>query len=73
MTIEMHDPVGTLLRELEMPGITQESVGLTRRIQQQLAEAGKHGRTRAASPSPVVPPPAGDGQEDAPLATMLIQ
>lgn len=29
LTIEMHDPQGTILRELELRGITQHSVALT--------------------------------------------
>lgn len=29
MTIEMYDPEGTLLSELQMPGITQESIAIT--------------------------------------------
>jgi integrase len=64
--------------DLEMTGeytfVTAERQNeLTRRIQQQLAEASKQVETPAASPSPEVPPSAGNGQSDPPLATMLIQ
>jgi integrase len=64
--------------DLEMTGeytfVTPERQNeLTRRIQQQLAEAGKQVKTAAASPSPELPPSAGNGQGDPPLATMLIQ
>ena len=64
--------------DLEMTGeytfVTPERQNeLTRRIQQQLAEASKQVETAAASPSPEVLPSAGNGQDNPPLATMLIQ
>jgi integrase len=64
--------------DLEMTGeytfVTAERQNeLTRRIQQQLAEASKQVETAAASPSPEVLPSAGNGQDNPPLATMLIQ
>jgi hypothetical protein len=46
---------------------------LTRRIQQKLAQASKQVENATASPCPEVPPSSGNGQDDAPLATMLIQ
>ena len=64
--------------DLEMTGeytfVTPERQNeLTRRIQHQLAEASKQAETAAASPCPEVPPSSGNGQDNAPLATMLIQ
>jgi integrase len=64
--------------DLEMTGeytfVTAERQNeLTRRIQHQLAEAGKQAETAAPSPSPEMPPSSGNGQDNAPLATMLIQ
>src|ERR1039458_2534377 len=64
--------------DLEMTGdytfVTAERQNeLTRRIQHQLAEASKQVETAAASPSPEMPPSSGNGQDNAPLATMLIQ
>jgi integrase len=63
--------------DLEMTGeytfVTPERQNeLTRRIQHQLAEASKQAEPPAASP-PEVPPSSGNGQDNAPLATMLIQ
>jgi integrase len=46
---------------------------LTRRIQRQLAEASKQVENAATSPCPEVPPSSGNGQDNAPMATMLIQ
>ena len=64
--------------DLEMTGeytfVTPERQNeLTRRIQHQLAEASKQAEPAAASPCPEVPPSPGNGQDNAPLATMLIQ
>src|ERR1017187_7939680 len=64
--------------DLEMTGdytfVTAERQNeLTRRIQHQLAEASNQVETAAASPSPEMPPSSGNGQDNAPLATMLIQ
>jgi integrase len=64
--------------DLEMTGdytfVTPERQNeLTRRIQQKLAQASKQVENATASPCPEVPPSSGNGQDDAPLATMLIQ
>jgi hypothetical protein len=64
--------------DLEMTGdytfVTPERQNeLTRRIQQKLAQASKQVENAAASPCPEVPPSSGNGQDNVPLATMLIQ
>jgi integrase len=64
--------------DLEMTGeytfVTPERQNeLTRRIQHQLAEASKQVENAAASRCPEVPPSSGNGQDNGPLATMLIQ
>src|ERR1035437_5006779 len=64
--------------DLEMTGdytfVTPERQNeLTRRIQQKLAQASKQVENPAASPCPEVPPSSGNGQDNVPLATMLIQ
>jgi integrase len=64
--------------DLEMTGdytfVTPERQNeLTRRIQQKLAQASKQVENAAASPCPEVPPSSGNGQDNVPLTTMLIQ
>jgi len=46
---------------------------LTRRIQQKLAAESKQDKSRPASPAQEVPLAAGNGQDQVPLATTLIQ
>jgi hypothetical protein len=49
MRIEMHDPQGQLLKEMEYPGITQKSVALTYAfIIRQLGDAADWPRINAA-------------------------